>query len=209
MKLSRLRKAQGFTLVELMIVVVIIAVLAAIAVPGYQRYIRAARTSEAFSNTGAMSAYQETYFSENDQYVCGGENPAVLPQGGTRQSWNSAQAGWTDLGRVMPNNRQLYFQYEMTAGSVDGTGTFVVNTGCESGSTGATITHHADVGTCTAIGDNANFTGISPAALGISNTANTFWYVITAMGDQDNDTLCSLFIHRVDIPEPTVEQKIE
>lgn len=55
---------QGFTLIELMIVVAIIGILAAIAVPAYQDYTIKSKVSEGASLAGASRTAMDVAFSE-------------------------------------------------------------------------------------------------------------------------------------------------
>ena len=59
------RKSEiGFTLIEMMVVVIIVGLLAAIAVPSYTSYVRRATTTEATSICGAIWTAVEIYSIE-------------------------------------------------------------------------------------------------------------------------------------------------
>jgi len=64
-----MRKAQqGFTLIELMIVVAIIGILAAVAIPAYQDYTVRSRVTEGLSLASAAKTSVSEFFSSNNTF---------------------------------------------------------------------------------------------------------------------------------------------
>ncbi|AOY58987.1 type IV pilin protein [Desulfococcus multivorans] len=66
--INKLRKNEGFTLIELMIVVAIIGILAAIAIPNFMNYQCKSKQAEAKQNLGAIAKVEEAYFAEYNTY---------------------------------------------------------------------------------------------------------------------------------------------
>ena len=59
----------GFTLIELMIVIAIIGIIASIAYPSYQDSVRKARRADAQANLVTMSTYLERIYTETSDYT--------------------------------------------------------------------------------------------------------------------------------------------
>lgn len=73
--LNRRRRQEGFTLIELMIVVAIIGILAAIAIPAFINYVKRSKTSEAPANLKAM------FTGAADLYTRGRSAQALIGRG--------------------------------------------------------------------------------------------------------------------------------
>jgi len=75
------RRWAGFTLIELMIVLVIVGILASVAYPAYTESVRESRRSEARSNLLELAEFMERYYASNGRYVtqAGGNQAPQLP----------------------------------------------------------------------------------------------------------------------------------
>jgi len=95
-------KARGFTLIELMIVIVIVAVLAAIAIPSYRQYVLRTHRAEAKRTLLDVATAQEKFYLQNNTYA----DPSAL---GTAPPGGLGIANTTEHG---------YYGVAITAGGV-------------------------------------------------------------------------------------------
>ena len=68
-----MKKQQGFTLIELMIVVAVIGVLSAIAIPAYQDYVKKGALGSALATATAMKTPVEQYIADTGVFPAEGE----------------------------------------------------------------------------------------------------------------------------------------
>ena len=93
MKSNKQKKQQGFTLIELMIVVAVIGVLAAIAIPQYQNYVAKSELGAGLATITSVRTNVEDYMVTNGSF----------PDGTT------AGQSLADLGVIQPKNGTISF----------------------------------------------------------------------------------------------------
>jgi type IV pilus assembly protein PilA len=189
------RTERGFTLVELMIVVVIVGVLATLGVVGFQKLVGTARTTEATQMIQSIKAAQEAFHAETGTYAdiskggvcvaagCGNLYPQAVV-GGTL---GSQKFGWgvscLTTGAVC-NTGMDWLQLPVhTQGAV------MYGYTTEAGLAGSTTS---------SVGANAIPSAIGSGATAFTVTAPTTtpadWYLVTAVGNSDDSVLpCVVF----------------
>ena len=107
------RRVEGFTLIELMIVVAIVGILAAIAYPSYQDHVRKTRRADAQGALVELAQFMERIYTQNNTYKPNGANPALpfseAPKDGTTKYYDlafQANAGASYTLRATPKNSQ-------------------------------------------------------------------------------------------------------
>jgi len=71
----------GFTLIELMIVVLILSVVLGIGVPGYRQYVQRANRADGTTALLRLAAAQERFFIANGTYATTAQLPGAPPAG--------------------------------------------------------------------------------------------------------------------------------
>ena len=92
---------QGFTLIELMIVVAIIGILAAIAIPAYQNYTIRAQVSEGLSLAdGAKTALAE-YFTNHGSFPSANQSAGLATAASITGNYVSSVDAGTTPGQII------------------------------------------------------------------------------------------------------------
>jgi len=126
----------GFTLVELLVVVIIVGILAAAAVPIYLSQTRRARTTEAVAGMGAIRKAQLEYYTEKQAYLAvAAGNIANEPSASTAKG----------LGLDFSNN--AYFDNNCFSVATDATYNVIITTDGSAGTLTNGAARAADVAT--------------------------------------------------------------
>jgi prepilin-type N-terminal cleavage/methylation domain-containing protein len=124
-------RQRGFTLVEVLLVVIVLGVVMALAIPNYLNFRNRAREAEARSNLGAIRNSFLAYKAEHDTFDVGSVGTMVYTSGdnqgvpfGSSASARGSKLLWPDASRFsiigFTTNISVFFNYSMETGTGQG-----------------------------------------------------------------------------------------
>jgi prepilin-type N-terminal cleavage/methylation domain-containing protein len=113
----RSKRESGFSLIELLIVVVVIGVVAAIAIPAFQKGIWAAENGTTFAALRTISSTQVNFFSQNSRFARLTElNPLLGNSLGVTTGDRVVKNRYTyEMSPVTPTDTELKNGFTITA----------------------------------------------------------------------------------------------
>lgn len=111
-----MKRALGFTLIEVMVTVAIIAILAAIALPSYQDYVRRGQLAEAVSALADYRVKMEQSFQDNRTYIGTGLGTCGAKPSGSLSKFAltcDAPTATTYTATATGSGRMTGFEYEI------------------------------------------------------------------------------------------------
>ena len=111
------RKEQGFSLIELLLVVVIISLIAAMAIPAFQKGMWAAENGSAFSVMRTVNSTQVSFYTQHSRFGRITEINTVLGNGvGTTVGDRVVRGKYVfEMSPVVPTDAELSNQYSLSA----------------------------------------------------------------------------------------------
>src|SRR6478672_10996176 len=110
-------KNEGFSLIELLLVVVIVGIIAALAVPMLQKGIRASENGNTFASMRTIASTEVNFYSQNGRFGRLSEINNILSNAIGTPSGTDVQRGKFTLSMVpaTPTDTQLKDGYTITA----------------------------------------------------------------------------------------------
>ncbi|MBK7704890.1 MAG: type II secretion system protein [Acidobacteria bacterium] len=118
------RAESGFSIVELLLVVVIIGIVSAIGIPNFQKGMRSADNGTMYANLRSISSSQVSYYSQNGRFARLSELNAL--HGGSLGVADGNGLGkgkfYIEMSPAVPTDAELKNEYVIIASGFNGVG---------------------------------------------------------------------------------------